>query len=76
MVVSSEIIEIVAKSSDIYVFIYCIFWTKGRSLMQEGNRWAWSTDEHSWNILNVQIQSVYDTVTQTINKLTSQELVI
>ena len=40
MVLSSEIIEIVARSSDI-LCICCIFWTKGRSLVQEGNCWAW-----------------------------------
>ena len=40
MVLSSEIIEIVARSSD-NLCICCIFWTKGRSLVQEGNCWAW-----------------------------------
>ena len=29
MVISSEIIEIIARSSDV-LCIYCIFWTKGR----------------------------------------------
>ena len=33
MVLSSEIIEIVAD----ILCIYYIFWTKGRSLVQEGN---------------------------------------
>ena len=36
MVLSSEIIEIVARSSDI-----CIFWTRGRFPVQEGNYWTW-----------------------------------
>ena len=40
MVLSSEIIEIVARSSDV-LCIYCIFWTEGRTLVQEGNCWAW-----------------------------------
>ena len=40
MVLSSEIIKIVVRSSDI-LCICCIFWTKGRSLVQEGNCWAW-----------------------------------
>ena len=40
MVLSSEIIEIVARSSDI-LFVYCIFWTKCWTLVQEGNCWAW-----------------------------------
>ena len=39
MVLSSEIIEIVTRSSDI-LCICCIFWTKGVSLVQEGNCWA------------------------------------
>ena len=44
MVHSSEIIEIVARSSDI-LCICCIFWTKCRSLVQEGNCWAWGGGE-------------------------------
>ena len=36
---ASEIIEIVARSSDILCICY-IFWIKGKSLVQEGNCWA------------------------------------
>ena len=36
MVLSSEIIEIVARSPGI-----CIFWTRDRFPVQEGNYWTW-----------------------------------
>ena len=36
MVLSSEIIEMIAKSPDI-LCIFCILWTKGRSLVYGGN---------------------------------------
>ena len=44
MVLSSEIIEIIAKSPHI-LCIFCILWTKGRSLVQGGNYWAWRGGE-------------------------------
>ena len=40
MVLSSEIIEIIAESPWISC-TFCILWTKGRSLVQGGNCWAW-----------------------------------
>ena len=40
LLLSSDFIEIIAKSPN-SLCIFCILWTKGRSLVQGGNYWSW-----------------------------------